>query len=112
MPKRRADEVEDDEEELSQGSDDSKSNQSGSDDSSSSDSDSEPEVSDDEEDSAGEEDEEYKEINVDFEFFDPSEKDFLGLKALLLTYLDGRQFDCSGLVDTIIQQVRVMGALS
>jgi protein BCP1 len=81
MPKRRADEVEDDEEELSQGSDDSKSNQSGSDDSSSSDSDSEPE-------------------------------DFLGLKALLLTYLDGRQFDCSGLVDTIIQQVRVMGALS
>jgi hypothetical protein len=68
-----------------------------------------PDVSDDEEggeSSQGEEDEEYKEINVDFEFFDPKEGDFLGLKALLLTYLDGRQFDCSGLVDTILQQVR------
>ncbi|PNH01342.1 Protein BCCIP [Tetrabaena socialis] len=43
-------------------------------------------------------------IDVDFEFFDPAERDFLGLKALLNTYLDGQQYDCSGLVNAIIQQ--------
>ena len=45
------------------------------------------------------------EVDVDFEFFDPQEVDFHGLKALLQTYLDGSTFSCSELVDTIIKQV-------
>ena len=45
------------------------------------------------------------EVDVDFEFFDPQEVDFHGLKALLQTYLDGGTFSCSELVDTIIRQV-------
>jgi hypothetical protein len=36
----------------------------------------------------------------------PQEIDFHGLKALLHTYLDGEQYDGSGLADTIIAQVR------
>jgi protein BCP1 len=45
-------------------------------------------------------------VNVDFEFYDPKEIDFLGLKALLQTYLDGETYACSELVDTIIKQVQ------
>jgi protein BCP1 len=45
-------------------------------------------------------------VEVDLEFYDPSEKDFHGLKALLRTYLDDTDFrGCSELVDLIIQQV-------
>ncbi len=44
-------------------------------------------------------------VTVDFEFFDPQEIDFHGLKALLQTYLDGEAYSCSELVDAIIQQV-------
>ena len=44
-------------------------------------------------------------VTVDFEFFDPQEIDYHGLKALLQTYLDGEAFSCSELVDAIIQQV-------
>ena len=47
----------------------------------------------------------FKEINVDFEFFDPKEIDFHGLKALLGTYIDGGSLDTSELADTIIAQV-------
>lgn len=69
-----------------------------------------PEVSDDEDeeddDSGGADGEAFDEVNVNFQFFDPQEKDFHGLKALLHTYLDGQQYDSSGLVDTIIKQVR------
>ena len=46
-----------------------------------------------------------QDVDVDFEFFDPQEVDFHGLKALLQTYLDGNAFSCSELVETIIQQV-------
>lgn len=67
-----------------------------------------PEVSDEIEDDDNEDEDAYKEINVDFEFFDPKEIDFLGLKSLLTSYLDGQQYDCSGLVDTIINQVRIL----
>lgn len=45
------------------------------------------------------------EVDVDFEFFDPQEVDFHGLKALLQTYLDGSSYSCSELVDTVIKQV-------
>lgn len=44
-------------------------------------------------------------VNIDFEFFDPAEIDFHGLKSLLRTYLDGEDFSCSELVHTIIKQV-------
>lgn len=45
------------------------------------------------------------EVDVTLEFFDPRESDFLGLKALLQNFLDGRDFAASELVDTIIKQV-------
>ncbi|BDA42499.1 Protein bcp1 [Coccomyxa sp. Obi] len=46
-------------------------------------------------------------VNIDFEFFDPAEIDFHGLKSLLRTFLDGEDFSCSELVDTIIKQSTV-----
>lgn len=76
-----------DEEEDSDGSDDSA-----------------PEVSDEGEEDSPDEDP-FDKIDVNFEFFDPKEQDFHGLKALLHTYLDGQQYDNSQLVDTIIAQV-------
>lgn len=88
------------------GTDEGESGSSGT--SSSSGDDSGPDVSD-EEDDPDEEGEDggqaYEEVRVAFEFKDPQEIDFLGLKALLTSYLDGQQYDCSGLVDTIIKQV-------
>ena len=54
---------------------------------------------------SGAEPEEDETVQVDFEFFDPQEGDFHGLKALLHTYLDGEAFSCSELVEAIIQQV-------
>lgn len=44
-------------------------------------------------------------VDVTLEFFDPKKADFLGLKALLQSYLDGRAYACSELVDVIIKQV-------
>ena len=52
------------------------------------------------------------EVDVDFEFFDPQEVDFHGLKALLQTYLDGSTYNCSELVDTVIKQVRCSATFS
>ncbi|KAK9909808.1 hypothetical protein WJX75_007678 [Coccomyxa subellipsoidea] len=46
-------------------------------------------------------------VNIDFEFFDPTDIDFHGLKSLLRTYLDGEEFGCSELVETIIKQQSV-----
>ncbi|KAK9816526.1 hypothetical protein WJX72_001568 [[Myrmecia] bisecta] len=46
-------------------------------------------------------------VEVNLEFFDPQEKDFQGLRALLQTYLDGEPYNCSELVDAIIKQPRV-----
>lgn len=94
----------------SDGSDEGGEGDEGEDDSEddNSDEDSCPEASSSDAESADDEDgEAFKEVNVQFEFFDPQEKDFLGLKALLNTYLDGQQYDCSGLVDAIIKQVSV-----
>lgn len=61
--------------------------------------------SEDPEGSSEDGEDEAQEINVEFDFFDPEEKDFLGLKALLSGYLNGEQFDSSGLIDTIIAEV-------
>jgi protein BCP1 len=63
-----------------------------------------PEVSDDGKEDSDDPDA-FDKIDVNFEFFDPKESDFHGLKALLHTYLDGQQYDSSPLVDAIIQQV-------
>ena len=68
-------------------------------------SDSGPDVSDEGEEDSPDEDP-FNQIDVNFEFFDPKEQDFHGLKALLHTYLDGQQYDNSQLVDTVIAQVR------
>lgn len=43
-------------------------------------------------------------VLIDFEFFSPTEIDFVALKTTLATYLDGNTLDTSALVDTIIQQ--------
>ena len=46
-------------------------------------------------------------VNVDLEFFDPSEIDYHGLKMLLRSLLDGEDFQgCSDLVEAILRQVR------
>lgn len=65
-----------------------------------------PEVSDDAEDADSDDPDAFDKIDVKFEFFDPKESDFHGLKALLHSYLDGQQYDSSPLIDAIIQQVR------
>eukprot|EP00250_Pteridium_aquilinum_P019415 c24424_g1_i1 orf=509-1402(+) len=46
-------------------------------------------------------------VNVDFEFFDPKEEDFHGVKALLRSYLDDTAWDISGFVDIILGQSSV-----
>ena len=51
-------------------------------------------------------------METSFEFFDPSEGDFLGMKGLLNAYLDGTVYDCSGLVDHIIKQKTVRRRLA
>jgi hypothetical protein len=117
MPKRKAepepqppedeqdDGVEDGvEDDVAEGESQSEEGSSGSDGSS-------PEVSDSEDGSEDDDDgEAFEEVKVDFQFFDPAEKDFHGLRALLHNFLDGEQYDASGLVDTIIKQVMVVAA--
>ena len=101
--KRKLEEEEGHDEEVST-SGDELSEQDGSDDETSN---SEASSSaDDDGDSEDSEDEEGDTVEVDLEFFDPSEKDFHGLKALLRTYLDDTDFSgCSELVEAIIKQV-------
>lgn len=74
-----------------------------------------PDVSDEEieENSGGEEEDDVdvKEITVEFEFFGPEEKDFLGLKALLSNFLNGELFDSSGMIDAVISEVGAAAAL-
>jgi hypothetical protein len=41
-------------------------------------------------------------IDVDFEFFDPDEDDFHGIKTLLGNYLDGNIYKCSELVEDVM----------
>jgi hypothetical protein len=81
------------------------SSESGSEGSSSSEDDSAPEVSGEQEDEDSPDEDPFDHIDVNFQFFDPKESDFHGLKALLHTYLDGQQYDSSPLVETIIAQV-------
>jgi protein BCP1 len=69
-------------------------------------SDEEVDVSSEEEESEDDEDgQAFDSVQVDFEFFDPQDKDFLGLKTLLRGYLTGQEYACSELVEAVIAQV-------
>ncbi|EPS74079.1 hypothetical protein M569_00676, partial [Genlisea aurea] len=46
-------------------------------------------------------------VQADFAFFDPKSSDFHGVKILLQTYLDDKQWDLSGFVDLILRQTTV-----
>ncbi|KAE8076315.1 hypothetical protein FH972_014977 [Carpinus fangiana] len=46
-------------------------------------------------------------VQADFAFFDPKPNDFHGVKTLLQTYLDNKQWDLSGFVDLILGQTTV-----
>nr|XP_016460954.1 PREDICTED: protein BCCIP homolog [Nicotiana tabacum]XP_016460955.1 PREDICTED: protein BCCIP homolog [Nicotiana tabacum] len=46
-------------------------------------------------------------VQADFEFFDPKPTDFHGVKILLQTYIDNKQWDLSGFVDVILGQPTV-----
>lgn len=49
---------------------------------------------------------------MEFEFFSPEEKDFHGLKSLLVPYLNSQEFDSSALIDAIIAEVSVFLSIS
>mmetsp|Transcript_24938 Transcript_24938/g.64261 ORF Transcript_24938/g.64261 Transcript_24938/m.64261 type:complete len:301 (-) Transcript_24938:46-948(-) len=68
----------------------------------------EPELNDADMQEADDDEDAFREINVSFEFFDPAEVDFHGLRALLGKYLDGAPFEAlSELVEVIIAQSTV-----
>ncbi|KAG2708391.1 hypothetical protein I3760_05G190700 [Carya illinoinensis] len=46
-------------------------------------------------------------VQADFAFFDPKANDFHGVKTLLQTYLDDKQWDLSGFVDLVLGQTTV-----
>ncbi|KAG8382740.1 hypothetical protein BUALT_Bualt05G0108700 [Buddleja alternifolia] len=46
-------------------------------------------------------------VQADFAFFDPKPSDYHGVKVLLQTYLDDKQWDLSGFVDLILGQPTV-----
>lgn len=46
-------------------------------------------------------------VQADFAFFDPKPDDFHGVKTLLQSYLDNKQWDLSGFVDLILGQATV-----
>lgn len=75
-------------------------------DSSSSTSDSDAPLPDSEESSDDEAGEAFQQVDVDFGFYCPQEKDFLGMRTLMQNYLDGQEWACSDMVEAIIAQVR------
>eukprot|EP01018_Ginkgo_biloba_P023990 Gb_25749 [translate_table: standard] len=46
-------------------------------------------------------------VYADFEFFDPKPDDFHGVRNLLKTYCDGKEWDLNGFVDIILAQTTV-----
>ncbi|KAM2658451.1 hypothetical protein EV2_021159 [Malus domestica] len=46
-------------------------------------------------------------VQADFAFFDPKPDDFHGVKTLLQTYLDDKEWDLSGFADLILEQTTV-----
>ncbi|CAH9147958.1 unnamed protein product [Cuscuta epithymum] len=65
--------------------------------------------SSDDEDNLHSDDEEFEgtTVQADFEFFDPKPSDFHGVKLLLQSYLDNKEWDLSGFVDLILGQPTV-----
>jgi len=57
--------------------------------------------------SQGEGDAEEEMIQVGFEFFDPKEEDYHGIKMFVQRFLDDRAFDSGGLADHVCTQTRV-----
>ena len=100
-PKKHAKKVEEEEEEEE--SEEEESEDEESDENSDAPDVSEQEESDDE---LGE-DTKQEEVIVNFEFFSAKEADYHGLKCLLTSFLDGNQYDCSGLCNSIIKQSKV-----
>lgn len=101
MPKKKQEKEEDFEEEEEEEESESESESSDGDDDA-------PEVSEQEEsDDVDGDNTKQEEVIVNFEFFNLKEQDYHGLKCLMASYLDGTQFDCSGLVDSIIKQSTV-----
>ncbi|KAK7288604.1 hypothetical protein RIF29_02070 [Crotalaria pallida] len=67
-----------------------------------------PTLEDEPEQSASSTDEEFDGVvQADFSFFDPKPDDFHGVKTLLQTYLDDKEWDLSGFVDLILEQTTV-----
>ncbi|KAK7258463.1 hypothetical protein RIF29_24041 [Crotalaria pallida] len=67
-----------------------------------------PTLEDEPEQSASSTDEEFDGVvQADFSFFDPKPDDFHGVKTLLLTYLDDKEWHLSGFVDLILEQTTV-----
>ena len=48
---------------------------------------------------------------MDLGLYDVEESDFHGLKALLVNFLDGKEFDSSGLTDTVIANRSVQSVI-
>lgn len=61
-------------------------------------------VDENDEEEEDDDDDDFDEVTVDFEFFDPKDIDFHGLRALLGSYLDDQPCELSDLVNTIISQ--------
>ncbi|KAF3432158.1 hypothetical protein FNV43_RR26897 [Rhamnella rubrinervis] len=60
------------------------------------------------EESESSDEEEFDElVPAEFLFFDPKPEDFHGVKTLLQTYLDDKEWDLSGFVDLILEQTTV-----
>lgn len=59
------------------------------------------------EDSSSSEDDFEGVVQADFAFFDPKPDDFHGVKVLMQTYLDNKEWDLSSFVDLILQQTTV-----
>jgi protein BCP1 len=101
-PEVSTSEDDDDDDGTSSGATSSEDDDDESDDPSSSSSSSDEE--DDEDDEHDGKRKKKKELQVDFRFFEPAERDFHGLRALLGSYLDGQGYDVGGLVDAVIAQ--------
>ncbi|KAL7606348.1 hypothetical protein Lser_V15G14831 [Lactuca serriola] len=60
------------------------------------------------EDSSSEDEDDFEgAVQVDFVFFDPKPDDFHGVKVLMQTYLDNKEWDLTSFVDLILQQTSV-----
>eukprot|EP00961_Rhodomonas_salina_P173110 2334384-Rhodomonas_salina.1 len=64
-----------------------------------------PGAGQDEEEEDDDEGSDFDELQVDFDFVNPKEADFHGIKLFLKNLLDGAEWDSSGVADLILEQV-------